>query len=363
MYIDDGVADLQHVNSRIQVSKYTQLGCFADPEPSTGAVEHHGFPQEEPLEARGVHHGDAVDCGQADLHAPEVLADEAEARHVLSGSHYAQVLQDGAPGEEVLHVAALHLHGAEDELAEAREHRGSATVWVWQRGGAREFPEAEVKAGERGDVEKHGGERHVERPRAVDEDELLHAFGGERLDPARELPLAGGAGVVAADEVDGAEGSGVRGDGAGDGGGERRRVGARGLAEAALEEAREVVRVGEGERRAARDGAPAAGEHGGARGVLGGEAGDDVAEEPEGEGTDAVVGVAGGGGERGEGGAGVDGRVGEAHVEELEEVLRGLLQHVRVHAAAASVGCSGGVEVDEWRGVLVGHGRRRRWRR
>ena len=117
MYIDDGVADLQHVNSRIQVSKYTQLGCFADPEPSTGAVEHHGFPQEEPLEARGVHHGDAVDCGQADLHAPEVLADEAEARHVLSGSHYAQVLQDGAPGEEVLHVAALHLHGAEDELA------------------------------------------------------------------------------------------------------------------------------------------------------------------------------------------------------------------------------------------------------
>ena len=45
------------------------------------------------------------------------------------------------------------------------------------------------------------------------------------------------------------------------------------------------------------------------------------------------------------------------------EVLRGLLQHVRVHAAAASVGCSGGVEVDERRGVLVGHGRRRRWRR
>ena len=159
-----------------------------------------------------------------------------------SGSHYAQVLQDGAPGEEVLHVAALHLHGAEDELAEVREHRGSATVWVWQRGGAREFPEAEVKAGERGDVEKHGGERHVERPRAVDEDELLHAFGGERLDPARELPLAGGVGVVAADEVDGAEGSGVRGDGAGDGGGERRRVGARGLAEA-LEDAREEVKV------------------------------------------------------------------------------------------------------------------------
>ena len=110
------------------------------------------------------------------------------------------------------------------------------------RGGCgREAPYPEVEAVEGGATEDVVGERHVERPRAVDEDELLHAFGGERLDPARELPLAGGVGVVAADEVDSAEGSGVRGDGAGDGGGERRRVGARGLAEA-LEDAREEVR-------------------------------------------------------------------------------------------------------------------------
>jgi hypothetical protein len=255
---------------------------------------------------------------------------------------------------------SLQLHGAEDELAEVRKHRASATPL--ESGGVRELPEAEVKAGEGGDVEKRGGERHVERPRAVDEDELLHALGGERLDPARELPLARGVAVVAANEVDGAEGAGVRGDGAGNGGGEGRRVGARGLAEA-LEDAREEVRVGEGERRAARDRAPAAGERGSPRGVLGGEAGDDVSEDPEREGADAVVGVAGGGGERGEAGAPVDGRVGEAHVEELEDALRALLQHVRVHSAAPRVGCSGGVEVDERRRVLVGHGRRRRRRR
>lgn len=203
---------------------------------------------------------------------------------------------------------------------------------------------------------RQGEERHVERPRAVDEDELLDALGGERLEPARDLPLSRGVRVVAADEADGAEGARVRCDGAGEGFSEGRRVGARGLT-VTVEDTWEEVRVGEGERRAAPDGAPAAGERGGARGVLGGEAGDDVAEEREGKGADAVFGVVGG--EGAERGADVHGRVGEAHVEELEEEVRALLQLVRILAAAPRVGCHGGVEVDERRRILVGHGRSR----
>ena len=288
-----------------------------------------------------------------------MLADEAETHHLLPASHYAKLLQDRAPSEEEVNVAALHHHRAEDELAEVREHRASATLTLSESGGVWEFPEAQVEAGERVDAEDRGGERHVERPRAVDEDELLDALGDERLDPARELPLARGVRVVAADEVDGAEGAGVSGDGAGEGVGDRRRVGARGVA-VALEDPREEVRVGEGERRAAPDGAPAAGERGGARGVLGGEAGDDVAEERERERADAVLGVVvGGGGECGQSGAGVHGRVGKAHVEELEDALRAPLQVLRIHAAAPRVGRRGNVEVDERRRILVGHGRRR----
>ena len=111
-----------------------------------------------------------------------MLADEAEAHHrLLPDSHYAKVLQDGAPGEEEVHVTALHHHRAEDELAEVREHRVRTTLTLSKSGGVREFPETKVEASEGGDAEERGRERHIERPRAVDEDELLDALGDERL--------------------------------------------------------------------------------------------------------------------------------------------------------------------------------------
>jgi hypothetical protein len=53
----------------------------------------------------------------------------------------------------------------------------------------------------------------------------------------------------------------------------------------------EEVRVVEDKRRGAQDVAPPRGEHGGAHGVLDGEAGNDVAEELVGEGADAVLAV------------------------------------------------------------------------
>jgi hypothetical protein len=73
---------------------------------------------------------------------------------------------------------------------------------------------------------------------------------------------------VPADEVDGAERPRVRVERAGDGGDEPRHVGARGLAGAA-----EEVRVREDERRAPPHRAPAPGQRGRARRVLGGQAG------------------------------------------------------------------------------------------
>ena len=43
----------------------------------------------------------------------------------------------------------------------------------------REVPDAEVEAAERGAAEDGRRQRHVEGPGAVDEDEALHALGGE----------------------------------------------------------------------------------------------------------------------------------------------------------------------------------------
>lgn len=101
--------------------------------------------------------------------------------------------------------------------------------------------------------------------------------------------------------MDAAEGPRVRGEDAGDGSGDGWSVGrGPGAGE---------VGIDEDERRRAPDPAPARGEHGGAGGVLGREAGDDVPEERVGEVADAVDAVGGGGAAGGDVGGGGDGRV------------------------------------------------------
>ena len=211
-----------------------------------------------------------------------------------------------------------------------------------------ELPDADVEAGEGGDPEERVGEGHLPRARAVDEDELLDALGGEQTEPALELGLvrvhAGG------DEVDAAEGPRVRGEGVRHGGGDGRRVGGR------RGPVVQEVRVGDDERRGEPEPAPARGEHGGARGVLEGEAGDDVAEERVGEAADAVdaVGRASAAGD--EAGGGGDGRVGDAAVDVRQEMLHVPVLLVLVVALAPRVGRRRGVQVGERR--TAGHGRR-----
>ena len=149
------------------------------------------------------------------------------------------------------------------------------------------------------------------------------------LEPERELVgmrLHRGAG-----EVDAAEGTWVRGEDGGHrvgeaarGAEEVARIGAEAAAAGPDGGAGEEVGVDEDERRGVPDAAPSRGEYGSARGVLDGEAGDDVAEDSAGEGADAVDPVGGarsdGAGEGGGGGGGRVGQVGEGALRETEHV-------------------------------------------
>lgn len=154
------------------------------------------FLQDEPLEAWILHHRDILHNRAADLHAPEALAHHADAQPLVA-SLDAQDLQDGAAGDEGVDVTLLHHDRADAELAEVGE-RGAT-----QAGRVREFPEADVEADEGADAEERGRERHIARPRSVDEDELVDALGSEELEPAREPGLLRA--HVAAREVDAAE--------------------------------------------------------------------------------------------------------------------------------------------------------------
>jgi len=89
-----------------------------------------------------------------------------------------------------------------------------------------ELLEGEVEAGELGHVEERGGDGllGLERPRVVDEEELLDALVGEELEPAHELgPVLI---HVAAGEADAAERARVRGEDAGNCGGNDTGAGA-----------------------------------------------------------------------------------------------------------------------------------------
>ena len=216
-YLNDGVANLKNMYSRHQVSHRSQLGCMAELDPGANFVNAYRVPQEEPLQTRSVHHGDVMDNGHAQLHTPQAAADDAEV-HILLAQVDHKGLEDGAPGEEEVEVPVLHGDAAEAELNQVGERRAAR-----ESRGVREPPSPEVETLDGGEAEDRGGEGKVERPGAVNEDELLDALDGEEVEPERELGSVRAHG--AAGEVDAAEGAPVGlqdaghrgGDGAGAG--------------------------------------------------------------------------------------------------------------------------------------------------
>ena len=158
-----------------------------------------------------------MDSAHAQLHTPQAAADDAEV-HILLAQVDHKGLEDGAPGEEEVEVPALHGDAAEAELKQVGERRAAR-----ESRGVREPPSPEVETLDGGEAEDRGGEGKVERPGAVNEDELLDALDGEEAEPERELGSVRAHG--AAGEVDAAEGAPVGlqdaghrgGDGAGAG--------------------------------------------------------------------------------------------------------------------------------------------------
>ncbi|BAS72992.1 Os01g0596425, partial [Oryza sativa Japonica Group] len=195
-----------------------------------------------------------------------------------------EALQHWAAGEQMVEVPGAHDGVPNVELQEVGEDVGAAG----EARGGREIPVADEEAAESGAAEDVGGEGHIEVVDGnVDEDEVLHALGGDEARPLGELGTVEREHAVL--DVDDAEGARVTGEGAADG------RDARGLAGG-----EEEIGVAEDERRGAPDAPPAGGERRGASRVLDGEAGDDVAEKVVGERADAVLAaVALGGGKRG----------------------------------------------------------------
>ena len=140
---------------------------------------------------------------------------------------------------------------------------------------------AELEAVEGGATEDVVGERHVERPRAVDEDEVLDVLVGEVRDQAPERVLVRVERNVG--DAHATDGAGVRGHAAREGAHDGDAGGPAGA---------EEVGVVDEERGSGPHAAPVRGERGGAPGVLGGEAVDDVGEERVREAADAILAVA-----------------------------------------------------------------------
>lgn len=270
----------------------------------------------------------------------------------------------------------------EAELAELAKQG-----WVCA-GDLRELPvpHAKVEALKGGAAKDVFGERHVERPRAVEEDEVLDALVGEVRDETPERVLVGVEGD--AGEAHAADGAGVRGHAARHGAHDGDVVGPVGAGE---------VGVVDEERGRGPHAAPARGEHDGPRGLLGGEARDDVGEERVREAADVVhavaercrverervhagVGDLGVGGGEGEalvvgvvvvdlrGGDEVRGEEGEdGREDEVDALLRGRSLHgseVLLHLAARhrSSAFAGGVHGGDRSRVRPGRGRLGVWK-
>lgn len=177
MYLDHGVSDLQGIIPCLQVPEQSELGGISNLHPGAQAVTVRTIRQDEALERRGVHHGDDLHLRGADLDTPEAVADEPEAQP-LDAAMDVEDLQDGAPGDDGVDVSVLRKDKAEAELPEVGEGDAAEAARV------RELPDTDTEAGESGDVEERSGEGHVDRPWAVDEDEVLDAPDSEEAEPA-----------------------------------------------------------------------------------------------------------------------------------------------------------------------------------
>ncbi|BAS72986.1 Os01g0595725, partial [Oryza sativa Japonica Group] len=308
--LDDGVGDLEHVDSWLQVAEHLELWGVADLDPGaeiTADTAGAGapVPQDEPLEPRGDDHGELLRDGHPEEHAAEAAAADADVGLRVVADDERERLQRGAALEQAVEVLGLDVGAADAELDEVGEDVGAGAEVL---GVGERPPEAKVEAAEGGDAEDIGGGLDPYRPgMEEDEDELLDALGGEDAEPARERGGAAGARVAAGvREADAPERARVRGEDAGDGVRDARRGDwARVGGERRGDVARSEAAVVEVERDGGPDAAPAGGDRGGAGGVLGGEARDDPAEERVGEPADAVLfvqredgGRVGGGGRR-----------------------------------------------------------------
>lgn len=277
------------MNSWLQVTEHPQLGCRSNLHLHRKASNfiftrsRGSFKEDEPLQERGVHHGDLLlNHGQPEEHAAQAFAPELDALGRLVEDKR-EGLQSRAAGEHV--VEALVGDGCDEhgELPEVREDVGAAR----EARGVRERPEAQEEALERGAAEDVGGQGLGGGGGVADivgDDEILDALGGEKARPLGESALV--AREPAAEEGDGAEGARVVGEDAGDGGAGE-------------------VGVADDERGGAPEMAPPGGKGGGAGGVLGGEAREDAPEEVVRENADTVLAIVARGG--GEGGRPCDG--------------------------------------------------------
>lgn len=326
-------------------------------------------PEEEPLKGWGVQYGHFFMGSQAKLCAAKALASKTSVQFVHA-SNDSEDLKHGARSEQEVEVTILQGDGAEDELLQPGEG-GTAR----EGGGVDEPPRAEVQAAEGRAAEERGGEAQLfEGPGAVDEDELVDALGGEVVEPASEhvaVPVDGF--HEPAGEADEGERPGVRAEGGVDGAAHGVRAGARARARgpALGAAAGDELGVDEDKRRRPPEAAPARGERGGAGAVLGGEAGEDAAEEDVGEAADAIDPFAFfGGGGAGEGGGGGDRRLGDVGVEEAEHRVLVDVQHRRVQPvthrrgrrAGRAEGVAGGRPAELGRDGER-HALRREWRR
>jgi hypothetical protein len=149
------------------MSHHAQVGCMTNLDPAFMRIQVIQHPHEEPLQARSIHHCNVRQDTHTQLHTPQAAAYQAKA-HLRLACDDGEVLQDGALFDEEGQVVVLHQHEAEEKLPEVGE-----AGFARELGGVRQPPGAEVQVGDGGAAEDCGGEKEVQRPWAVEKDELF----------------------------------------------------------------------------------------------------------------------------------------------------------------------------------------------
>nr|CAB3464375.1 unnamed protein product [Digitaria exilis] len=139
--------------------------------------------EEQPLEAWGVFNDDLVEGGHPVHRDLEAAGGEAETRWLVVRHDKGEDLQLGAVREQGFEFLVADDAVEETQLSEVGERGRMRGGRLW------ELPNAEVEADEGGAAKNVVRERHVERPRAVEEDEVLDVLVGEVRDQAPERVL------------------------------------------------------------------------------------------------------------------------------------------------------------------------------